>query len=192
MLLPGVEIRLSGAVGLGTYARRTAADPDIELEDATSQINARTSPSIIKVKNLTLAWSGEGTPVINDVSFDFQPGELTMIVGPVGCGKSSLLRGLLGEVPSSKGNVYIDRAHAAFVDQVPWIQNCSVRDNIIGVSDFEPGWYAKVIHACALDTDIEAFPDGNSTNAGSAGAALSGGQKLRIVCYEPRISRDCC
>jgi ABC-type transport system involved in cytochrome bd biosynthesis fused ATPase/permease subunit len=64
-----------------------------------------------------------------------------------------------------------------------WIQNCSIRDNIVGVRDFEPEWYASVVQACALDTDIESLSEGDGTNAGSAGSALSGGQKLRIVSY---------
>lgn len=105
-----------------------------------------------------------------------------MIVGPIGCGKSGLLRGLLGETPSSKGIVYMDRAYTGFVDQTPWMQNNSIRNNIVGVSEFDRGWYNKVIYACALDTDIEALPDSDSTKVGSAGTALSGGQKLRIVC----------
>jgi ABC-type multidrug transport system fused ATPase/permease subunit len=159
----------------------STVDPGIELEDITPRTNANVSPAVISVRNLTLAWSEEKSSVIGDVSFDIQLGDLTMIVGPVGCGKSSLLRGLLGETPSSKGNVYINRAHAAFVDQVPWIQNNSVRNNIIGISNFEPEWYTKVVHACAFDTDIETLPEGDSTEAGSAGSALSGGQRLRIV-----------
>jgi len=182
MLLPPLKSRSSGLTRLDTFSRSTSVDPDIELEDITPRTNVSLSPAVISVRNLTLAWSEEDSPVIDDVSFDFRPGDLTMILGPVGCGKSSLLRGLLGETPSSKGNVYINRAHAAFVDQVPWIQNSSIRDNIIGVSVFEPEWYAKVVHACAFDTDIEMLPAGDSTKAGSAGAALSGGQKLRIVC----------
>jgi ATP-binding cassette subfamily C (CFTR/MRP) protein 1 len=181
MLLPPLQGRSSGIVRLDTFARNTTVDSHIELEDITPRTNASSSPATIRVRNLTLAWSDEGSPVIDDVSFDFQPGDLTMIVGPVGCGKSSLLRGLLGETPSSKGNVYIDRAHAAFVNQVPWIQNSSVRNNIIGVSIFEPEWYAKVVHACAFDTDIETLSEGDSTKVGSGGTALSGGQRLRIV-----------
>lgn len=182
MLLPALQGQSSGIARLDEISRSTTLGTDIELEYITPQKNANASSAVISVRNLSLAWSDEINPVIDDVSFDFQPGNLAMIVGPVGCGKSSLLRGLLGEAPSLKGNVYIDRAHAAFVDQVPWIQNCSFRDNIIGVGVFEPSWYAKVVHACAFDTDIEAFQDGDSTNAGSAGATLSGGQRLRIVC----------
>jgi ATP-binding cassette subfamily C (CFTR/MRP) protein 1 len=165
-----------------TLPRNTTVDSDIELQDITPRTNASSSPATISVRNLTLAWSEEDTPVIDDVTLDFQPGDLTMIVGPVGCGKSSLLRGLLGETPSSKGNVYINRAHAAFVDQSSWIQNSSVRNNIIGVSVFDPEWYTTVVHACAFDTDIETLPEGDSTKVGSAGTALSGGQRLRIVC----------
>ncbi|KFY89738.1 hypothetical protein V500_05527 [Pseudogymnoascus sp. VKM F-4518 (FW-2643)] len=172
------------------FARGIAIDRDIELEDFTPQTNVNTSSAVISVKNLTLAWSDEGSPVIDDVSFNVPSGDLTMIVGPVGSGKSSLLRGLLGETPSSKGNVYIDRAHSAFVDQVPWIQNSSVRNNIIGVSVFEPEWYASVVHACAFDTDMETLPEGDSTNAGSAGAALSGGQRLRIALARAVYSRQ--
>lgn len=166
---------------LDTPVWSTPMASDIELEEITVASNSNLSPATIRVVNLTLSWSKEAAPVIDDVSLDFRPGQLTMIVGPVGCGKSSLLKGILGEVPSSKGLVYINRTHAAFVDQSSWIQNTSVRNNIIGISDFDNEWYASVVHACALDTDIEALPQRDSTKVGSAGTALSGGQKLRIV-----------
>jgi ATP-binding cassette, subfamily C (CFTR/MRP), member 1 len=171
----------SSTAKINTFAQNIALESDIELDEITAPAEASLSPSTIRVRNLTLFWSEEATPVIDDVSLDFQPGQLTMIVGPVGCGKSSLLNGLLGEIPSSKGHVYISQAHAAFVDQSSWIQNTSIRKNIIGISHFEAEWYASVVHACALNTDIETLPEGDSTKVGSAGAALSGGQKLRIV-----------
>jgi len=171
----------SSTTKLNTFAQNIALESDIELDEITAPAEASLLPSTIRVRNLTLFWSEEATPVIDDVSLDFQPGQLTMIVGPVGCGKSSLLKGLLGEIPSSKGNVYISQAHAAFVDQSSWIQNTNIRKNIIGISHFEAEWYASVVYACALNTDIETLPEGDSTKVGSAGAALSGGQKLRIV-----------
>jgi ATP-binding cassette subfamily C (CFTR/MRP) protein 1 len=167
---------------LVTPAWNTPNDSDIELDEISVQPVASSSPATIRVKNLTLFWSEDATSVVCDVSMDFQAGKLTMIVGPVGCGKSSLLRGLLGETPSSKGHVYIDRAHVAFVDQSSWIQNTTIRNNIIGISEFEAQWYNRVVYSCALDTDIETLPAGDSTKVGSAGTALSGGQKLRIVC----------
>lgn len=99
LLLSPLQGRSSGIVGLDMFARNINADSEIELEDITLRSNASLSLAIIRVRNLTLAWSDEDSPVIDDVSFDFQPGDLTMIVGPVRCGKSSLLRGLLGETP---------------------------------------------------------------------------------------------
>jgi ABC-type multidrug transport system fused ATPase/permease subunit len=172
----------SGMSKADAFMLSTPVNSDIELQEITVASSATSSKSSVRVRNLKLSWSEEATPVIDDVSLEFQQGQLTMIVGPVGCGKSSLLKGILGEVPSTKGLVYIDQAHAAFVDQSSWIQNTSIRNNIIGVSDFEAEWYAKVVHACSLDTDIETLPEGDSTKVGSAGTALSGGQKLRIVC----------
>lgn len=181
MFVPQLQGQLSSTAKLDTFAKSSATAGDVELEQIIPEASVSTSPAVISVRNLTLAWSNEDRPVIDDVSFDFPPGGLTAVVGPVGCGKSSLLRGLLGETPASKGHIFIDRVHAAFVDQSSWIQNGNIRDNVIGVCAYEPEWYARVIHACAFDTDIAALPEGDSTNTGAAGAALSGGQRLRIV-----------
>jgi ATP-binding cassette subfamily C (CFTR/MRP) protein 1 len=142
--------------------------------------NATLQP-IISVRNLSLSGLDKSQPIIKDVSFNFLPGNLTMIVGPIGCGKSILHPGILGETPASPGIVYINQTRSAFVDQTPWIQNSSIRSNIIGVSTSDPEWYGKVVYACALDSDMETLFHGDSTNAGSAGGGLSGGQKLRIV-----------
>ncbi|PQE04709.1 hypothetical protein CJF30_00004499 [Rutstroemia sp. NJR-2017a BBW] len=189
MLFPRAQGQSSGMPGLDRFSGSTATGPDIELQPIAPRMNANSSSAVISVRNLTLSWPNADRPVIADISFDIQPGNLTMIIGPVASGKSSLLRGLLGEIPSSKGNVYNDLAHAAFVDQAPWIQNCSLRDNIVGVRDFEPEWYASVVRACAFDTDIESLPEGDDTNAGSAGSAISGGQKLRIALARAIYSR---
>lgn len=187
LLLPQARGPLTGKSTMNTSTRHLMTDSDVEMDDIRPQTYHSLSQATIRVENLTLAWSTEdnateSNPVISDVSLDFQPGKLTMIVGPVGCGKSSLLKGLLGETPSAKGNVFIDRDHASFVDQTSWIQNASIRNNIIGVSNFDAEWYNTVVHACAIDKDLENLPDGDGTNTGSAGGALSGGQKLRVVC----------
>jgi ATP-binding cassette subfamily C (CFTR/MRP) protein 1 len=157
---------------------------NIELRNITPQVLTSSTPVTIRAQNLTLSWTQEDGPlVVDDFSFDFKSENLTIIVGPVGSGKSSLLCGLLGETPASKGNVYINRANAAFVSQIPWIQNTTIRNNIIGISAFEPEWYETVLHACAFDIDIEILPERDHTVVGSAGTAISGGQRLRLVSY---------
>lgn len=160
-------------------ARNLARSRDIEMEIMPTVETSLQAP--IEVKNLTLGWADDKQPVVEDVSIEFLPGSLTMVIGPVGCGKSSFLQSLLGEAPSSKGSIYINQSHVAFVSQTSWIQNNSIRNNILGFSAFEPDWYAKVVRACALDTDLEELPNGDNSLCGSTGSALSGGQKLRIV-----------
>ncbi|KAF5879184.1 putative abc multidrug protein [Botrytis fragariae] len=179
----------SGHTSLGISSRDVSASSEIELEITMVRADKSESPATIAVKNLFLAWSTESPPVVTDVSFSIPPATLTMIIGPIGSGKSSLLKGLLGEIPSTKGNVYINHSQVALVDQTSWIQNCSIRDNIIGTSDYESAWYQRVIHVCALENDIEGMIEGDNTIAGSGGAALSGGQKLRIALARAVYSR---
>lgn len=106
-----------------------------------------------------------------------------MLAGAVGCGKSSLLRGLLGEIPVSSGTIRIESlgSSIAYCDQTAWLRNISVRDNIVGQEHFDERWYASVCHACALNADISQFPLGDKSLVGSGGITLSGGQRQRVV-----------
>ena len=113
---------------------------------------------MIDVRNASFGWSHTATPQINDVTFSVHRGDFVFIVGPVGCGKSTLLKGLMSETPSLKGFVYGNTLESAFNDQTPWIQNATIRQNIVGMSAFHKTWYAEVVAACALDYDIAALP----------------------------------
>lgn len=153
-------------------------DGEIELQDLGGLVSP---PELLTVRNGTFAWSLDGAPVVRDATFTLRRNTFTFVIGPVGSGKSSLLKALLGEMPSSKGFVYTNAPNAGFVDQTPWIQNGTVRDNILGVSSYEEPWYSTVVRACALDQDINYMPNGHNTQVGSAGISLSGGQKQRIA-----------
>lgn len=104
-----------------------------------------------------------------------------MIVGPVGCGKSTFLKALLGETPLISGEIHLNHLDVAICEQTPWIVNASIRENIVASSLFDIVWYTSVIHACALDTDINRMTNGDHTIVGNQGIKLSGGQKQRIV-----------
>jgi len=104
---------------------------------------------------------------------------LNVVVGPVASGKSSLLNALTGEMRKTAGTLSIS-GRKAFCSQTPWIRNASVRENITFGSIYEETWYAKVIHACALETDFKILPSGDQTEIGELGINLSGGQKARI------------
>jgi ATP-binding cassette subfamily C (CFTR/MRP) protein 1 len=99
----------------------------------------------------------------------------------LGTGKSTLLQALVGEAMLKQGFIYTKAPQAAYVAQTPWIRNASVRENILGVSNYDGTWYQEVVKACALDYDIAKMPAGDKTLVGSGGISLSGGQKQRLA-----------
>ena len=134
----------------------------------------------------SFGWSDSNSHIIKDASASIRSeSKLTMLVGPVGCGKSTFLKGLLGETPEIHGQVRVSSSEIAYCDQTPWIINGSIQDNIIAGSEFDSEWYATVIHACALDTDIRQMSAGDLTIVGNKGVKLSGGQKQRLVSCGP-------
>lgn len=149
-----------------------------------SQTYANTLPrnsDIITVTNGTFGWQKDGVPVLKEINLNLKRSELIMICGPVACGKSTLLKAILGETPSSKGFVYVSSLIVAFCDQTPWLINATVQKNILAFSSFDTKWYDAVVHACMLEEDISTFPEGDQSVVGSNGITLSGGQKQRLV-----------
>lgn len=120
-------------------------------------------------------------PVVNlhDITFDVQPGQLTMIVGSVGSGKSTLAMAFLGEVHQLSGKVKVFEEFS-YSSQEAWILNATIRDNIVFGSEFDPERYEEVVRSCALAPDLASFPASDLTEIGERGINLSGGQKQRI------------
>uniref|UniRef100_A0A7N8XVA8 ATP-binding cassette, sub-family C (CFTR/MRP), member 2 n=1 Tax=Mastacembelus armatus TaxID=205130 RepID=A0A7N8XVA8_9TELE len=117
--------------------------------------------------------------VFASVSLDIKPGRLVAVVGAVGSGKSSLMSAVLGEMHCTKGFVNI-KGSLAFVPQQAWIQNATLRDNILFGSPHEDKRLQEVVEACALVPDLELLPGGDLTEIGEKGINLSGGQKQRV------------
>ena len=136
----------------------------------------------ILVRAGSFGWDKEHD-TLHDISLTIERSHLTMIIGPVASGKSTLCAALLGETPFSKGVVQFNTSSSdiAFCDQTPFLQNASLKQNIIGVSDFEATWYNKVLDAVALREDLAALPKGDQSVIGSDGISLSGGQKQRLA-----------
>uniref|UniRef100_A0AAQ4P7R6 Multidrug resistance-associated protein 1 n=1 Tax=Gasterosteus aculeatus aculeatus TaxID=481459 RepID=A0AAQ4P7R6_GASAC len=104
-------------------------------------------------------------------------GSLVAVVGHVGSGKSSLLSALLGEMDKLEGSV---AGSVAYVPQQAWIQNATLRENIMFGQESREAWYQRVVEACALQPDLEILPAGDETEIGEKGVNLSGGQKQRV------------
>jgi ATP-binding cassette subfamily C (CFTR/MRP) protein 1 len=91
-------------------------------------------------------------------------------------GKSSLLSGLLGEMKKLQGSVGINGS-IAYCPQQAWIQNSSVKDNILFGTQYNAAQYEEAINVCSLTHDISILPQGDLTEIGERGINLSGGQK---------------
>ncbi|KAK4170055.1 hypothetical protein QBC43DRAFT_329617 [Cladorrhinum sp. PSN259] len=124
----------------------------------------------------------EKAPLLREIELSVPWRKLTVVVGPVGCGKSTLLQAVLGEVPVlGGGQVKLGSTSVSYCAQDPWHMNGTIREAIVGVSDYDEMWYARVVRACALRRDFRQLPCGDSTRIGSGGIALSGGQSQRIA-----------
>ncbi|CAG5911647.1 unnamed protein product [Menidia menidia] len=133
----------------------------------------------VAVVNGKFTWAKQDPPVLHNVNVMAPPGSLLAVVGHVGCGKSSLISALLGEMEKLEGEVSI-RGSVAYVPQQAWIQNATLRDNILFGNTYNEQKYRCVLEACALTPDMEVLPGGDMTEIGEKGINLSGGQRQRV------------
>lgn len=116
---------------------------------------------------------------LSDLSFYVAVGELLMVTGPVGCGKSSLLMSILREIYLVHGDLQSNPS-IAYVSAHPWVISDSIKENIVMGRTFEEDLYEFVLNASVLCTDLEQLEHGDETIVGDKGITLSGGQKARI------------
>ncbi|NXK95917.1 MRP3 protein, partial [Formicarius rufipectus] len=133
----------------------------------------------ISVTNATFSWGKELKPTLKDINMLVPSGALVAIVGHVGCGKSSLVSALLGEMEKLEGEVAV-KGSVAYVPQQAWIQNATLKDNILFGQAPNEEKYQNTLEACALKTDLEVLPGGDRTEIGEKGINLSGGQRQRV------------
>ncbi|KAK9479736.1 hypothetical protein V1514DRAFT_327274 [Lipomyces japonicus] len=193
---------ITNVIEARTSLERVQKFLDEEETQKYAQLNQvlRTSDApLIGFRNASFSWSSNATSYdfkLQDIDVSFAPGKLTVIVGPTGAGKSSLLLALLGEMNIVKGHVYLPGASAleqpseykntgltesvAYCAQQPWLLNGTVKENILFGSEYDETRYEQVIKLCALIRDFQILEDGDLTQVGEKGISLSGGQKQRI------------
>ncbi|KAI0066584.1 hypothetical protein BV25DRAFT_1868241 [Artomyces pyxidatus] len=116
----------------------------------------------------------------------FKKGRINLIIGPTGAGKTSLLMALLGEMHfvslGPESWYHLPRAGGvAYAAQESWVQNETIRDNILFGAPYDEIRYNKVIYQCGLKRDLSLFDAGDRTEVGEKGLTLSGGQKARVT-----------
>ncbi|CAK9442267.1 uncharacterized protein LODBEIA_P60100 [Lodderomyces beijingensis] len=138
----------------------------------------------LSIKNGTFLWSkanGEQNykVALSNINLTSKKGQLDCIVGKVGSGKSSIIQAILGDLYKLDGEVTL-HGKVAYVSQVPWIMNGTVKDNVLFGHKYDAEFYQNVLKACALTVDLAILPKGDKTEVGEKGISLSGGQKARL------------
>ncbi|KAI9282335.1 P-loop containing nucleoside triphosphate hydrolase protein [Sporodiniella umbellata] len=151
---------------------------------------------------------------LKDLDIDFPKEKLSLIAGATGSGKTLMMLSLLGEAIVIKGSVSCPRQPVAdkvssdftlsedipaedwilpyalaYVSQTAWLQNASIRDNILFGLPYVESRYRETLAACALSKDLEILEDGDQTEIGEKGITLSGGQKARVCLARAVYSR---
>lgn len=167
----------------------------------------------ISYRNACIAWPSDGGDserfILRDINIRFPKKKLSVISGRTGSGKSLLLASIIGEADKLSGRIevpvaptlyerYDSRANKsdwiidsaiAYVAQICFIENATIKENILFGLPFDAGRYRKVISACALTKDLEMLADGDETDIGANGINLSGGQKWRLSFARALYSR---
>ncbi|KAI9198190.1 hypothetical protein LWI28_011687 [Acer negundo] len=119
-------------------------------------------------------------PTLSNINLDIPVGSLVAIVGGTGEGKTSLISAMLGELPALEDASVVIRGTVAYVPQLSWIFNATLRENILFGSEFEATRYWKAIDVTALQHDLDLLPGRDLTEIGERGVNISGGQKQRV------------
>ncbi|KAJ7288436.1 P-loop containing nucleoside triphosphate hydrolase protein [Mycena rebaudengoi] len=187
-----IPVIIQGKVSLDRVNEFLRTTELLDSYSGPSRIIRENTDSRIGFRDVEFSWSAQA----DESSFRlrikteiiFQPGVVNLIIGPTGVGKTAVLLALLGEMhaapvfPTRDPWFNLPReGGVAYSAQQPWLQNQSIRDNIIFTSPFDETRYQKVLHACALYPDLALFDAGDATEVGERGLRLSGGQKTRIA-----------
>lgn len=166
---------------VGEFSKDSRSSNDTYYEKG----HVRYKPDVASVDSSGL---GNAFPGLVDINLDIKRGEFVVVTGVIGSGKSSLLAALSGFMKLSnpaRGTLTVN--DDLLFCSSPWIQNTSVRENILFGKPFDYARYNLIIKACCLLEDLAVLPAGDRTEIGERGVTLSGGQKARInlarACY---------
>lgn len=139
-------------------------------------------PAVV-LDTATVSWNGsdvEEKKALSDISLQAYRGDLVCVTGRVGSGKSAFLKAIGGELAVLTGTILV-KGSLAYCSQESWLQNTSIRANILFGEKMDLDWYQRVLVACELQEDLKQLSGGDLTDVGERGISLSGGQKARVA-----------
>tara|TARA_B100000965_G_scaffold288211_1_gene246049 strand:+ start:2697 stop:4448 length:1752 start_codon:yes stop_codon:yes gene_type:complete len=165
------------------------------IKDKTKTVNiSKPISGKLEAKNLSIKYEGSSRKILNKISFTIKPREIVALVGPVGCGKTTLARSLGRMVNIEKGSLFLDdydvtdlklndlRGFIAVVPQEGYLFTETLIENIrYGEPEASIGKVEESAYEARMADDIRGFPDGFKTLVGERGITLSGGQRQRTA-----------
>jgi ATP-binding cassette subfamily C protein len=155
----------------------------------------------VEVDHVSFGYVDGAPPVLNDVSLTIEPGQFVAFVGASGCGKTTLMKIMLGFETPTAGAVFYDgqdlrkidiqslRRQVGVVLQAGALMSGSIGQNILGVTEgnSDDAWAAARL--AGLAEDIEAMPMGMHTALTDGASTLSGGQTQRLMLARALVGR---
>ena len=182
-----------GQVSLDRIEEIFKSEPKIK-NDKNYKDSKKTIKGLIEAKNLKIRYENSKANSLDGIDFKILPGELVAIVGPVGCGKTTLAKALGRVIDFPKEQLFIDntdvrkfdlkylRSNVAIVPQEAFLFTSTISENL---KFGDPKASIKLVKTSArkagLSEDISNFPKGYNTLVGERGITLSGGQRQRTA-----------
>ena len=164
---------------LGAFLGAPEVVPLPPVDGASNPL--RESSAAVWARGADVDWPGAAaTPLLRGVDLEVPRGALCAVVGETGSGKSGLLASLLGETVCARGSLGVEGS-VAYAAQSAWIQNATLRANVLFGQPMDRARYDETIRRCSLTADLAALADGDLTEIGEKGLTLSGGQKQRVA-----------
>ncbi|CAH2322284.1 canalicular multispecific organic anion transporter 1 [Pelobates cultripes] len=133
--------------------------------DSSAIRNDPTVDAAVTFSDATFTWEEDEPPAVKNINLEVKEGHLVAVVGGVGSGKSSLVSAALGEMDHISGYINI-KGSIAYVPQQAWIQNDTLKNNILFGAKYDDKRYKSVLEACALLPDLEMLPGGDLSEIG--------------------------
>ncbi|KAJ2628805.1 hypothetical protein IW137_005318, partial [Coemansia sp. RSA 1287] len=169
-----------------------------EVQPLEDRVDANNDTGALGFNNAMFLWNVDSQFRLGNLDVRFPSGKLSLIGGPTGSGKSSLLSALIGNMELIQGKMLVPThletddmlninndcavlSDIAYVSQEPWLRNATIRENILFGEPFEKQRYERVLRMCALGPDLALLSARDLSEIGERGITLSGGQRQRVA-----------